>query len=688
VIFSFKGVKKMSLRKMFSLISILTLVTACGGGGGGSGGTSDPASPLPVNEQSITTVSMSVSEGILQLGQMLKDNIDIVDMASIYPISNSCSNGGTYDIDFSDNDQSSNLSANDTLRVDYRDCFQQSVNGVLSGSAEITISNYSNLDEDKLFSALSDLSGITINSSGTEIELSGSLNLSASNSLLNSSITVTPTNSRFAIILSIDNEDYSEIVEDFTLTKLLSFDEASYEININATIQSSSIGKRISVNTPDPIIGFFSTFPDSGEMNLNTDDFSISITPNFVTNSRSFNLSTNGAVPTRYFWTNFIEGYLWWNPLQSQRYEVNSLNINNFNILYTLQNGLNSIGQTLPVNVSFKVQASRVINSVELNSFTSNADNLFLEPRFGSSLPDIPVTIEQFGAVLILTPQSQLEHNTNYFFSHSIILQDEFENERSINLSSFTTDNNLISNPSSNKLVVRQGETVILDGESSVSTNSNITNYSWTQISGDTVELSSINGSQTSFIVPNISTSQNLVFELRVTDENSEYSTNEITIGAFETSDNPSIVYINGEDDNNQNQELFLTNLSGNFNVSRRTNFLEDNITVSANNNQATSTFGTISFAAPNNTPLTVGSYQNAIRFPNQGATQPTISVRSSIGNDCFDLTGNFEVFEIQYDPDGNIEVLSIDFEQSCDSSTQTGSIRYNTSNYNVTNNP
>lgn len=73
-----------------------------------------------------------------------------------------------------------------------------------------------------------------------------------------------------------------------------------------------------------------------------------------------------------------------------------------------------------------------------------------------------------------------------------------------------------------------------------------------------------------------------------------------------------------------------------------------------------------LDFAAPDGQPLEVGSYTGAARFPFQETTQPGLSV-SGDGRGCNTLTGQFDVAEIQYAPDGSPAVVDITFEQHCE---------------------
>jgi hypothetical protein len=118
-------------------------------------------------------------------------------------------------------------------------------------------------------------------------------------------------------------------------------------------------------------------------------------------------------------------------------------------------------------------------------------------------------------------------------------------------------------------------------------------------------------------------------------------------------------------------QPLFLTPADGSF--SAFTNF---------DNGVSVSFFGSnhfffLDFSAPNNGPLTVGTYTAATRFPFQAPTEPGLDV-SGDGFGCNTLTGSFTVLEAAYDANG---VVSFDatFEQFCGSPIPiAGEVRFN----------
>jgi hypothetical protein len=74
-----------------------------------------------------------------------------------------------------------------------------------------------------------------------------------------------------------------------------------------------------------------------------------------------------------------------------------------------------------------------------------------------------------------------------------------------------------------------------------------------------------------------------------------------------------------------------------------------------------------------------LSTYENAARYPFQSPTQPGLEV-SGDGRGCNELTGRFDILEISYTSQGEIDRFSADFEQHCEGADSAlfGSIRYN----------
>jgi hypothetical protein len=119
---------------------------------------------------------------------------------------------------------------------------------------------------------------------------------------------------------------------------------------------------------------------------------------------------------------------------------------------------------------------------------------------------------------------------------------------------------------------------------------------------------------------------------------------------------------------------LFLATIAdGVFTPSRNS---DNGVSIALNNGDGWET----DFAAPNNVNLTAGDYENAQRYPFQGAGLPGLSVYGA-GRGCNTLIGRFVVTKAGYNSvTGAVQQFSADFEQHCEGATPGlfGSIRIN----------
>ena len=88
-----------------------------------------------------------------------------------------------------------------------------------------------------------------------------------------------------------------------------------------------------------------------------------------------------------------------------------------------------------------------------------------------------------------------------------------------------------------------------------------------------------------------------------------------------------------------------------------------------------------LDFAGPDDTPLAVGPFEGAMRYPFQQAGNPGLDVYGA-GRGCNTLTGRFDVLEVDLDPNGIVLRFAADFEQHCGGQTPAlfGKVRYNAS--------
>jgi len=84
-----------------------------------------------------------------------------------------------------------------------------------------------------------------------------------------------------------------------------------------------------------------------------------------------------------------------------------------------------------------------------------------------------------------------------------------------------------------------------------------------------------------------------------------------------------------------------------------------------------------IYFSGPDRTPMGIGTYTNAARAPGNGA-QPGLSIFGN-GRGCNVVCGEFQIFEIHTNANGNVDRFWATFTQICECSgaSLTGEIRY-----------
>ena len=89
-----------------------------------------------------------------------------------------------------------------------------------------------------------------------------------------------------------------------------------------------------------------------------------------------------------------------------------------------------------------------------------------------------------------------------------------------------------------------------------------------------------------------------------------------------------------------------------------------------------------LDFAGPMDQPLQVGHYGNATRYPFQDNSVPGLNF-SGNGRGNNELTGYFDVLEVNYDGSGNVLAFAADFTQydeNIQHNWNIGSVRYNSS--------
>lgn len=212
---------------------------------------------------------------------------------------------------------------------------------------------------------------------------------------------------------------------------------------------------------------------------------------------------------------------------------------------------------------------------------------------------------------------------------------------------------------------VHAGQTVTLDGSQSFSRRApRSLTYRWTQTGGPTVTLANPTAVNPTFTAPPVpQAGDSLRFHLLVDDRSRQSSTdNVVVLVQNETAPRTELSFTGDPGDYiSAGRSWHYDGRDAVFNVSR--NF-DNGVSLSVTSD----TWWYLDMAAPNNVPLTVGTYSGAQRFPFQPPTAPGLNL-SGDGRGCNTLTGEFTVHQAQYDSGGIPQVLEIDFTQHCEGS-------------------
>jgi hypothetical protein len=210
---------------------------------------------------------------------------------------------------------------------------------------------------------------------------------------------------------------------------------------------------------------------------------------------------------------------------------------------------------------------------------------------------------------------------------------------------------------------VHAGQTVTLDGSQSFSRrNPRGLSYRWTQVAGPAVTLANPAAFNPSFTAPQVPLAgDSLLFQLQVNDGGRQTSSDNVVVLVQNEATPRTELAFQGDagDYISLGRSWFYDTSNAVFNVVR--NF-DNGVSLGVTG----ATWWYLDTAAPNNVPLSVGTYGGAQRFPFQPLTAPGLSLYGD-GRACNTLTGEFTVHQAQYDSGGNPKVLEIDFTQHCE---------------------
>ena len=299
-------------------ISVFLTLSGCGGGGGSDDPeVTDPTNP-PQNDSAVTaengedfiTVAISATEGMLQLGQASVDAVNAFISDGHISTTITCSNSGTMLVDYDDADNSNNVSAGDTVTIDYMYCFDSAINDTPDGQVVLKIQQ-TNSYTDKLETLTAEIEygeGFYIDTSEGEIDVSGGFLLQYS--MLGNSAQIVAESNAAQPSITLDLAGTRETYRELEVQQSLPGD-GSYEVEVQLASESELFDTSYSC-TAFELLGPVNSAPEEGTLSCEAEDgSSVRITADTslleidTDADGSFETSTNSSVLA-----DSVEGYL------------------------------------------------------------------------------------------------------------------------------------------------------------------------------------------------------------------------------------------------------------------------------------------------------------------------------------------------------------------------------------------
>ena len=667
------------LRRTSALLIASVALAACGGGGGGGSSPAPTPAPTPTptpisitadNAQDAVLVGTSFIEGTLQVTGLATEILQSVEADPTAP-STACSNGGTIDFTFSDNDQDGAPSPGDTIRASFSNCRTVELNAVASGDLLLTLDTPTQQSgpEDRYYRGRIDASSLVITADiGGTVTIGGEIAFTLDDELFTET---TRASGDLDFEVTFMGQTVTESVSNFSVERTLLFDEARYSVTASGQITSELLDGTLTYD-PTTLSGFLNTFPDAGRIRVLGAGSSAEALAGVDADTRvaviQYDTGSGGVTEQmrRPGWTEFVEGFVWWYRDESpDAYVFRDVRPDDFFVISRSPDTRATVG----VNPVLIIQFSRPVAAASLptNFFVrQNSTNPSLEV-------DLPIAADLRGARLVSRPLQQLLHDAEFSYpSPSLVLEDNAGNVEVVGTRQFFTGDTLSSVPLPSDPFGVSGTSVTLDGTKSEAVDSAIATYQWQQTAGTPGQIGNTAQPTTTFTVPAVADAEQLEFELTVSNTEGEFNTAGFPFTAFASEAAIRVLNLYGEPGGPVRGGRPALVTSANSTLFDARVDVPNVVEVVILTTVELGSLWNLKFGGPDDTLVQVGVYENASSNPGPG--QPRLDIS---GTGC-SATGRFEVLEIVYGVGDEVLSAAIDFEVECSFSTgrTLGSVR------------
>lgn len=587
-------------------------------------------------EQASSTALASITQ-LLQYGNLTRDLLSALPGPGETP----CTNGGLYTSTLIDADSDSSRSVGDTLTIDFRECTIEPFEAPLSGRLAVEFTEFSaDLGQ---WRAQITLDSISVEREETEL-LTSVLDVSFDRSDNIRTLSIEAESGSFE-----KNSETQFDFRNFSLQRVENLNAATYSITANVQIDDSTSDGEYTFETNTPFMGYLNEYPHEGSATLSHGDAeSALLESNFVTNSGYLQLITEDST-AELPWSSLTSGVFWsvgdaYRPYAEEFRSDNFAFVGEANVINT---------RKAPLDPAFSVVFSRPINSIV------NANSVFETTEFPYQRVAAEISFD--GAVVTVTPAYPLEPATEYRVPGVEVLG-PFGQRASSHGFEFTTSNAIIPVITSATRFYRHNDTPVLHADDSELNEGNQIFYRWTEITDQGVVFDEAEAASTSFTVPE-DAAGDIIIELTVSNEFGASASAQATLtqlddtGTFIALESAPGDYIGAGD-------TYQYTLSDGTISSTSTKESPEHISVALD---AGTTWWHMDIAAPNGDALAVQRYVGATRYPFQSPTAPGFDFSGS-GRGCNQSYSEFEVLELEYNDEGELFRLAVDFVQYCES--------------------
>ena len=659
------------------VFALLLVLAACGGGGGDGSAPVPTAAPrdMPL-VLTVTNAARAASQAFqfggvtLSLAQLAVDWTAAADAAGGAPVTTACASGGNLTVTLLDRDANLRVSAGDRLTVTLAGCYVKPLEDVFTGTLTIDIAAPAATQQQAgtiTFGSQFDV----VATADVTIRLGGSVRYEYSADRLARSVHVASTSQPFTIVGTSPGKSLTEVITQVDATRTARRDTARAVTTMRLHLASDVLGGAIAVSTSTPWTAWFDSYPDAGELTVTGATGQTTQMRAAMAGGSALDVSIGGTIASQVLVDDAITPYVWsgsgWYAASGNElgYLTQTASAVGFKAMAQQPTPTTLVPQ--PGALTWSYSRPLAAGTLVSASFvpTTSAPN-----QVGGAV-HVPATVTIEGALLSVTPTTQLVPGLNYYllFDNGSVAPIADTNGATLPRPVFSADVALTivasANISGTALLFGPSATLALDASASTAPGSAIAATHWLQVSGPTLTIAGADTPVATVSSASGSGNGQAVIEVEVRNTAGDTARTRLT---FPVIADPT-------------QTLVMTYRTG-------TGPVRVAATDPANGPPYVRYFASYNLVDLIAGPRLLASLPAGTAWLagvdvsyGAGGTAGVSAVWIPFGSQCMSSpTGHLKVLDYAADTAGTITRVAIDFEETCAGVTTEGSIRFGTS--------